>query len=468
MGRRTRNKPQGGLISSVEPGSLAARLEIRAGDRLLQVNGRTLRDIIDYRFEIAEPWVHLLIKRDDLLFTVETEKEIDEDLGLHFELAVFDNIIECHNKCSFCFIHQMARGLRHSLYIMDDDYRLSFLQGNFITLTNLKAHDWKRIYQDRLSPLNVSVHTTNPRLRAEMIQHPRGGEIKAQLRRLMKRGIDFHAQIVFCPGFNDGAELDRTLRELEAFKPNLLSVAIVPVGLTQFRKYLPKLEAVSPELARATILQVKRWQKHYAERWGDPTVRLGDEFYVMADLPLPGNTHYGDYWQLGDGVGGAALLAHEFKRLAKHLPAALETPRRVTVVTGQAAHRLLAPLVERLNAVEGLEVVLRPLVSTFWGPQITVAGLLTYHDLTTALAGEDLGDAVVITRVMLKDGTDMLLDGKRVPELAEALGVPVLAVENSARGLVAGVLGTQESGLRGGEHAYHGPYEPNLPLAALN
>jgi putative radical SAM enzyme (TIGR03279 family) len=468
MGRRTRNKPQGGIVSSVEPGSLAARLDIRAGDRLVAVNGRTLRDIIDYRYEIAEPWVHLHVRRGDETFTCEAEKEIDEDLGIHFELAVFDNIIECHNKCSFCFIHQMARGLRHSLYIMDDDYRLSFLQGNFVTLTNLKPHDWKRIYQDRLSPLNVSVHTTHPALRAEMIKHPRGGEIKSQLRRLARHGIDFHAQIVFCPGFNDGAELDRTLCELEAFKPNLLSVAIVPVGLTQFRKYLPQLTSVTPEIARDTIKQVKGWQRHYKDRWGDPTVRLGDEFYILADVPLPGHTHYGDYWQLGDGVGGGALLAHEFRRLAKHLPTSLSRPRRVTVATGQAAERLLRPLVDQLNAIEGLVVDLQPLVSTFWGPEITVTGLLTYHDLTTSLAGRDLGDAVVISQVMLKDGTDLLLDGRRVPELSEALGVPVLVVENSARGLVAGALGAEEAALRGGEHAYHGPYEPNLPLAALN
>ncbi|MEB3195626.1 MAG: DUF512 domain-containing protein [Candidatus Sericytochromatia bacterium] len=468
MGRRTRNKPQGGLIASVEPGSLAARLDLRPGDRLLAINGKTLRDIIDYRYEMAEEFVRLKVLREGKVCFFAQAKEIHEDFGLHFELAVFDNIIECHNKCSFCFIHQMARGLRHSLYIMDDDYRLSFLQGNFITLTNLKTHDWKRIYSDRLSPLNVSVHTTNPALRAEMIKHPRGGEIKRQLRRLAANGIDFHAQIVFCPGFNDGPELERTLRDLEEFKPHLLSVAIVPVGLTQFRQYLPKLSPVSPELARATIAQVRRWQTHYRARWGDPTVRLGDEFYLIADLPIPGHAHYGDYWQLGDGVGGAALMAHEFKRLAKHLPVRLTSPRRVTVVTGQAGERVLAPLVDRLNQVEGLTVTLAVLKSSFWGEQITVTGLLTYHDITTSLAGQSLGDAVVLSRIMLKDGTDLTLDGKQVGDIASALGVTVLAVENSARGLVSGVLGRAEVSLEGGEYAYHGPYEPNLPLAALN
>lgn len=468
MGRRTRNKPQGGLIASVEPGSLAARLNLHPDDRLLSVNGRVLRDIIDYRYEIAEPYIWLKVRRGDETFTCELEKEIDQDLGIHFDLAVFDNIIECHNKCSFCFIHQMAKGLRHSLYIMDDDYRLSFLQGNFVTLTNLKPHDWKRIYQDRLSPLNVSVHSTNPALRAEMIKHPQGGAIKQQLRRLAKHGIDFHAQIVFCPGFNDGPELDRTLRDLETFKPHLQSVAIVPVGLTQFRTYLPKLEPVSAELARATIAQVKGWQKHYQERWGDPTVRLGDEFYIIGGVSLPGHAHYGDYWQLGDGVGGGALIGHEFKRLSKHLPAAIALPRSVTVITGQAGERIMRPLIDRLNEIENLTVNLRVLVSDFWGPAITVTGLLTYHDLVKHLGAEDLGDALVISRVMLKDGTDLLLDGKRVSDLAEALNLPVHAVENSARGLVAGVLGTSEVSLPGGEYSYHGPYEPNLPLAALN
>ncbi len=468
MGRRTRNKPQGGIVASIEPGSIAARLELRPGDRLLAVNGRTLRDIIDYRWEIAEERIRLKVKRGDDVFHVAAEKEIDDDLGVGFELAVFDNIIECHNKCSFCFIHQMARGLRHSLYIMDDDYRLSFLQGNFVTLTNLKTHDWKRIYQDRLSPLNVSVHATNPQLRADMIKHPRGGDIMKHLRRLAKNGIDVHAQIVFCPGFNDGPELERTLRDLESLMPNLLSVAIVPVGLSQFRKYLPQLEPVSKELARETIAQVKAWQKHFELLYGDPIVRLGDEFYLIADLPGPGSQHYGDYWQLGDGVGGGALMTHEFKRLAKHLPTRLDRPRRVTVVTGQAGERIMRPLVDRLNTIENLEVLLRPLESPFWGPMISVTGLLTYQDVTAGLAGQDLGDEVVISRIMLKDGTDLMLDGKQVPELAASLGVSVAAVENSARGLVSGVLGTGEHSLRGGERAYHGPYEPNLPLAALN
>lgn len=468
MGRRTRNKPQGGIVASIEPGSIAARLELRPGDRLLAVNGKALRDIIDYRWEIAEEYLRIKVKRGDEVFYRTVEKEIDDDLGIGFELAVFDNIIECHNKCSFCFIHQMARGLRHSLYIMDDDYRLSFLQGNFVTLTNMKAHDWKRVYEDRLSPLNVSVHATNPKLRAEMIKHPRGGEIMKQLRRLVKNGIDVHAQIVFCPGYNDGPELERTLRDLETLMPHLLSVAIVPVGLTQFRKYLPQLEPVSKELARATIAQVKAWQKHFELQHGDPIVRLGDEFYLAADLPIPKSKHYGDYWQLGDGVGGGALMDHEFRRLEKHLPARLDAPRRVTVVTGQAGERILRPLVDRLNRIEGLDVALRSLTSPFWGPMITVTGLLTHHDLVAGLEGQDLGDELVVSRIMLKDGTDLTLDGKHVPDLAADLGVPVAAVENSARGLVAGVLGTGEHTLRGGERAYHGPYEPNLPLAALN
>lgn len=468
MGRRTRNKPQGGIVASIEPGSIAARLELRPGDRLLAVNGKTLRDIIDYRWEIAEEYLRIKVKRGDEVFYKTVEKEIDDDLGIGFELAVFDNIIECHNKCSFCFIHQMARGLRHSLYIMDDDYRLSFLQGNFVTLTNMKAHDWKRVYEDRLSPLNVSVHATNPKLRAEMIKHPRGGDVMRHLRRLAKNGIDVHAQIVFCPGYNDGPELERTLRDLETLMPHLLSVAIVPVGLSQFRKYLPQLEPVSKELARATISQVRAWQKHFELKYGDPIVRLGDEFYLIADLPIPKNRHYGDYWQLGDGVGGGALMDHEFKRLEKHLPARLDAPRRVTVVTGQAGERIMRPLVDRLNQVGNLHVTLRTLTSPFWGPMITVTGLLTHHDLVAGLAGQDLGDEVVVSRIMLKDGTDLTLDGKHVPEIAADLGVPVAAVENSARGLVAGVLGTGEHTLRGGERAYHGPYEPNLPLAALN
>ena len=418
--------------------------------------------MIDYRYEITEPYISLKVQRGEEVFFERFEKELDEDLGITFELAVFDNIIECHNRCSFCFIHQMARGLRPTLYIMDDDYRLSFLQGNFVTLTNLKPHDWKRIYHDRLSPLNVSVHATNPKLREEMIKHPRAGEILKQLGKLAENEIDFNAQIVFCPGYNDGEELDRTLSELEKFLPNLLSVAIVPVGLTQFRKYLPKIEPVSKEKARETIKQIKRWQAHFKKLCGDPIVRLGDEFYLIADMPAPGNAHYGEYEQLGDGLGMGALIQHEFKRLAKHLPARLEQPRTVTVVTGQAGKRFMEPLVDRLNEIENLVVRLRTLDSPFWGPLITVTGLLTHTDLIHHLKGQDLGDAVVISEVMLKPGTDLTLDGKHVPEIEADLGVPVIAAENSARGLIAGALGEAMPEVLN-SRAYANPYEPSIP-----
>jgi putative radical SAM enzyme (TIGR03279 family) len=429
-----------------------------------------LRDIIDYRYEITEEYLRLRVKRDDQVFNVDLEKDMDEDLGLAFELAVFDNIIECHNRCSFCFIHQMARGLRQSLYIMDDDFRLSFLQGNFVTLTNMKPADWKRVYQDRLTPLNVSVHATNPKLREEMIKHPRAGRIMAELRRLVKHDIAVNVQIVFCPGFNDGKELDRTLSDLEKLMPGVQSVAIVPVGLSQFRKYLPQLTPVSKEQARAAIAQVRGWQQHFREKFGDPIVRLGDEFYLIAEMPLPGNGHYGEYDQLGDGVGGAALIVHEFKRLEKHIPAKLERPRRVTVVTGQAGERIMAPLVARLNQVENLEVQLKALPSPFWGPMITVTGLLTYQDLVDQLQGQDLGEQVIISKVMLKDGTAVTLDGKTVPDLAEALGLPVEAVENSAYGLFEGALGKAAPRARAASYRYGNPYEPNsaVPLGALN
>ncbi len=468
MGRRTRKKPSGGVIASVESGSIAARLDLRVGDRLLRINGKVLRDIIDYRYECAEEALRLQVQRGDSRFSVLVNKEIDDDLGISFELAVFDNIIECHNRCSFCFIHQMARGLRHSLYIMDDDYRLSFLQGNFVTLTNMTPADWKRVKQDHLSPLNVSVHATNPELRAEMIKHPDGGRIMAHLRRLRRHGIDFNAQIVFCPGLNDGAELDRTIGDLARLVPSLLSIAIVPIGLTQFRKYLPQMTPVSKELARATIQQVRQWQTRFQAEFGDPIVRLGDEFYLIAELPLPGHRHYGDYDQLGDGVGGAALIAHEFKRLSRKLPSALTSSRRVTVITGEAGERVLQPFVTRLNQIEALTVRLRVVPSLFWGGIITVTGLVTGEDLLRELRDEDLGDAVIVSRVMLKDGTDLTLDGKRISELAEALGVPIHAVENSATGLIAGVLGEPESHWALSERLYGNAYEPNLPLAALN
>jgi putative radical SAM enzyme (TIGR03279 family) len=464
MGRRTRSKPSGGVVAIIEPGSIAARLGLQVGDRLYAINGKVLRDLIDYRYEVTEEYLRLKVLRDERTLFFDVEKDMDTDLGLSFEMAVFDNIIECHNRCSFCFIHQMAKGLRHSLYIMDDDYRLSFLQGNFVTLTNMTPYDWKRVKQDRISPINVSVHTTNPELREAMVKNPKAKLIKKELKRLQTHRIDFNAQIVYCPDFNDGAELDRTLRDLEQFIPNLLSIAIVPVGMTQFRKYLPQLTPVSKENARKAIEQVHRWQKHFFETDGDPMVCLGEEFYLIADKPIPVNKHYGDYEQLGDGVGGAALMSHEFKKLAKHLPTELPNSRRVTVVTGLAGERIMTPLVEQLNQIKNLEVNLKVLKSDFWGGIITVTGLLTHSDLVQHLKDEDLGDALVISRVMLKDGTNLLLDGKTTTDVSNDLNIPVVAVENSAYGLITGALGDESAWLnKHSDRSYSNPYEPTMP-----
>lgn len=407
------------------------------GDRLEAIDGQALQDLIDYRYAVAEPAITLQFWRDTDYLEARIEKHPDEELGLAFDEAVFDRVRQCANKCEFCFIHQMPKGFRESLYIEDDDYRLSFLQGNFITLTNLAERDWKRIGALRLSPLYISIHTTNPDLRREMVKQPLSDRMHAQLDRLVSMGIDFHAQIVLVPGRNDGAELDRTLSEIvDRWRPNAQTICIVPFGATRFRdeRGLPELERSTPQWSRAVIDQVKQHQKRFKTTHGDPIVRLADEFYILADASFPGVAHYAGFPNLGDGVGGARLLAHEWTKIARRLPAGLPTRREATVVTGRAAKRVLAPVIERLNLVENLHVRLLPLASPYWGEAITVTGLITGADLEQGLKTHQVKGTVWIPDVMLRPASNAFLDDHTVEDVAASTGTDIQILTTDARG----------------------------------
>lgn len=373
----------------------------------------------------------------------EIAKDPDEDLGLAFDEAVFDRVRQCANRCEFCFIHQMPGGMRDSLYVEDDDYRLSFLQGNFITMTNLAERDWKRIAELRLSPLYVSIHTTNLELRREMLKQPLATRLHTQLDRLVSLGIDFHGQIVLVPGRNDGEELERTITEcVDRWWPRLLTICIVPFGATRFRTelHLPELRHATPQWCREVIALVKGFQKRYRREKGDPIVRLADEFYLQAGVPFPGVGHYAGFPNLGDGVGGARLLLHEWSRAARKLPRSIPTPRHATIVTGMAAEGILRPIVDRLNQVEGLHVRLLPVASRYWGDRITVTGLLTASDVAAGLAEHRVQGTVWLPDIMLRIGTRTFLDDRTVADVAKDTGTDIQVLTTDARGLYTAAM----------------------------
>jgi putative radical SAM enzyme (TIGR03279 family) len=432
-----RNK--GGLITAVGDDTPAAKAGILAGDRLWAINGEAVADLIDFQYQQAEEWVDMDLERPGgERYSVTVTKEPDEGLGLSFEDAVFDGIRQCRNRCSFCFLDQLPKRMRRSLYLRDDDFRLSFYHGNFVTMTNWTPANWRRVYAQNLSPINISVHTTNGRLRAEMLVNQRGSRIKRQLKSLTEHGIQFFAQIVLCPDVNDGRELDKTIRDLLAYYPALINIAIVPLGLTKHHKQ--GLTPTTPAWCRQVIEQAGRWQAQCQETYGQPLVYLGDEFYIQGGVPLPAARHYGEFPLAEDGVGVSRLFEKEFRKLAKSLPETIDAPRRVTVVTGQMGAPMLQAAVDRLNRIQGLQVDLVPVVSDFWGERITATGLVTGSDLMQALAGRDLGDLVLLPKVMLRSTGDLFLDSVTLDELRHVLPAPVQIVPTNAAGLIAGVL----------------------------
>jgi putative radical SAM enzyme (TIGR03279 family) len=429
--------PQPAVVATVEPGSIGEELGFQPGDRLLSINGQRPRDLIDLQFLVGDEELVLEVEDPDgSLHTVEIEKDLDEGLGLGFTEALFDGLRQCNNACPFCFIDQQPPGKRRSLYLKDDDYRLSFLYGSYLTLTNLSEADWRRIETQRLSPVFVSVHATEPELRSRLLVNPRAGLLLEQLHWFQQRDLQIHAQVVVCPGLNDAAALERTLRDLAGFGggdwPAVLSAAVVPVGLTRFRPPGDGLLPVNRAAARAVIALVEPLQAEFQQRLGSRFAWLSDEWYLIAGLPLPPRANYEDLPQQENGVGSIRAFLEELDRATSDLPQRVERPRRLSWVVGRLVAEALAPVVERLNAVEGVELLLHGLPSPYWGQEQVVTGLLTGADLLTGLADRDLGEALLLPAVMLRQGEPVFLDDLRLEELETRLPVPVQLLHGAA------------------------------------
>ena len=421
-------------ITKVLPDSIGLEIGFEPGDSIVSINGNCPRDLIDYQFLCADEYLELeVIDAQGVTHNVELEKDYDTDLGLEFETALFDGLIQCNNRCPFCFIDQQPTGKRESLYLKDDDYRLSFLYGSYLTLTNLTEREWQRIEQMRLSPLYVSVHATESEVRTRLLKNPRAGQILSQLQWFQDRRLQIHAQVVVCPGINDGEHLTRTLSDLAQFHtgeiPAVASIAVVPVGLTRFRPKEDELIPVSKEKAIEVINQVQTMQAQFQSQFGSNVAWLADEWFLIAEQDLPPESHYEDYPQIGNGVGSIRLFIKEFQQTAKNmLPNHIETPRNFTWVVGNAVAKAFQPLVAQLNAVSGLSINLVALRSEYWGQEITVTGLLTGQDILAALSGKDLGEGILLPSLMLKHGDTRFLDDLTVEEISNRLNIPFFPV----------------------------------------
>lgn len=532
-------------ITRVAAGSIAEELGIEAGDELLSVNGQEIEDIFDYRYQMNDEYITLVIRKgrgsadlagspeggaaesapaeqcpakksaeadghaadggeefgedgdSDVIeyedngkegwdagdeWELEVEKDAGEDLGLEFGSGLMDDYRSCANHCIFCFIDQMPKGMRDTLYFKDDDARLSFLQGNYITLTNMSDHDIDRIIEFRLEPINISIHTTNPELRAKMLHNRFAGQIFRKLRRLARAGIEMNGQIVLCRGINDGAELDRTMRDLESYMPAFRSVCIVPVGLSKYREGLYPLEPFTKEDALELISQVEKWQGHFLERFGSRVLYASDEWYLLAEEELPEDIEYEGYPQLENGVGMLRLLETETRealetlqgyggrgdlpgdgeryaleditgsdRKAKRRPADSSReaegtvctsgrPHHITIATGVLAYPMMRQLSrEIMEKVPDVRIEVREIINHFFGERITVSGLITGKDLREQLESEDLGEGLLLPVNMFRSGERVFLDDDTADALAETLQIPVVIVESSGQALVDAV-----------------------------
>ncbi len=404
------------IVNGVVEGSIAEELGIEKGDEILSIDNSKMIDMIDYNFLCKSDLLTLEIKKlNGEIEEIELEKDFDEELGIIFESAVFDRVKPCLNHCIFCFVDQQPKGLRETLYVKDDDYRLSYLQGTYITLTNLSEDDKDRIKRMHLGPFYVSVHTTNPELRVKMLKNPNAGRALENLKWFRKNKIPFHAQIVLCPGYNDGAELERTLSDLAELKNTVLSVAIVPVGITQFRK--EGLKQVDKKCAQETIKIASKYKR----------VCCSDEFFLLAEQDIPPTKYYGNFNQLEDGVGSIRMLLDDFK--SRKLPKKIKTPLKLSFATSYAAKYAIDKIAEKLNKIKNLSVTVNPVKSDYWGQDITVAGLITTDDLIKTVKNID-ADIVIIPSVMLRPYSEDFLDGKNLSYVKEKTGKEFFIVKN--------------------------------------
>ena len=403
------------IVEQVLDNSIAQELGIEAGDRILNINGIEPKDIIEYSFLINDEEINLLVEhKNGELEEYEIEKDFDDELGVVFTSAVFDKLKRCANHCVFCFVDQQPKGLRDSLYVKDDDWRLSYIQGTYITLTNFKEEDWKRIEQFHISPLFVSVHTTNPELRVKMTKNPNAGLILEQLKRFKKIKTQIHAQIVLCPGLNDGAELERTLNDLLNVKSIIKSIAIVPVGISKFRSD-GELKKVDKKVALETIKLVEEFNKKAKKQ----IAMASDEFFLLANLEIPDKKYYGDFLQIEDGVGAIRLLKDSFKKAQKKLKKKLKNKTKITIATASSPAKIFREFAKEIN-VENLKFEVIEIKNNFFGSDINVAGLIVGEDIINSIKDEKVENLIIPSVMLKKNGenyTNEFLDGKTLDDI---------------------------------------------------
>lgn len=438
-----------GWVREVVPESPADRAGLQSGDLVRTINGHMVRDLVDYRFYVADEELVIGFDRQQETHEVRVTKTADENLGVLFGEEPAPFIRQCANKCVFCFIKGLPErfapqqgqphGMRSSLYIKDDDYRYSFLFGNFITLTNLKEQDWQRLDEQKLTPLYVSVHATDPDLRRKMVDGPRAGDIMGHIQRLGDIGITCHTQLVLCPTINDGTELDRSIRELTAMRPIVESISAVPLGLTKYNNMiktgdLPPLRSYTREEAEAIVTQVEVHQRQFEldNPDSDPFIYLSDEWYYITGHEFPPAKHYGSYAQIENGVGMTRYLVDQWARTKRRLPKTMQTPRRVTLVTSTMAQPIIEGIAQDIRVIERAEVQVLPIVNKFFGELVTVAGLLCGQDVLDALhENGNLGDLVLLPRVMLDNEGVRFLDDMTVEEFKAQVPTRVEFVRNA-------------------------------------
>ena len=429
-------------VKGIVPGSIAEELEIQPGDCLLSISGHEIEDVLDYYFYMEAEVLTLLIRdHNGEEWEAEVEKEEKEDLGLIFEDQFMGTYQHCHNKCIFCFIDQLPKGMRPTLYFKDDDSRLSFLNGNYITMTNMQEKDMERIIRYHMSPMNVSVHTPNPELRIKMLKNPRAAQIMTHLRRFVEGGIVLNGQIVLCRGINDGAELERTLTDLSEFVPQMQSLSIVPVGLSRHRQGLYPLEPFTPEDARALIQQVQPWREKFYKETGLHFVHLSDEFYILAGVELPEEDAYDGYLQIENGVGMMRLFWDEAMQAVDEIPQGEKGYGKVSLVTALSAYGHIQRIVDAIQQkMDGGEVQVFCIRNDFLGERITVTGLLTGQDILRQLEGKDLGRLLLLPENLLKADEEIFLDDVRLEDFKKTLQTPVDIVQSSGRDFVRKIV----------------------------
>ena len=434
-------KTKGHTISNILPGSIADEMGIEPGDKLIAINNTTVLDVLDYLEWIEQDYLELTIrKQDGEEWILEIEKDIDEDIGIDFEFPLMDRKKACANNCIFCFVDQLPPSSRCSLQFKDDDWRLSFLMGNYITLTNLSPRDLKRIHEKHVSPLYVSIHTSNPDLRIKMMGNKRAGEILDILEGFRENGILVHCQIVLCRNINDGNELDKTLEDLWSFHDIIKSIAIVPVGLTGHRQGLEEILPYDKGSSNQLIDQVEVWQAFFKDKLDTALVFVADEFYLMAERPMPEYQAYEDFPQIENGVGLVQKFRNEFYEAIEELSSDIRGQDEISIITGQSAFEIMEEIGQTLERMTGKTIYVYPIKNNFFGGQVSVAGLVTGSDIIKGLEGKPLGEKILIPNIMLRQGENVFLDDTTLETLQQGLGTKVVPVAVDGRALVKEIM----------------------------